>query len=559
MFKGSEIRKLVVLGTLCGIVLIACVSLYLMVSSRHNLSRQTSEMKTAMAEQIADNLQRCYRSMEDYLKGFEGMELTVDVGELLDSGKLYDFFNASIMGTYNADFCMYFTGEELVAAEAKPGVQIPSLEPGAIETGAEYAVLDSIDGREGVFFLFQKEGIAPQDTVIYAIDDTAQVTALRRAYQEDKSAMVKRQLIVVAVIFLAIIALSIALMYLFIDRLLKKPILRLNDKARTITRGGVTEFEEVKENSLFANLQRLLNSGRTILGKAGGGSTAGAEGDKPVGNREINKVIAVWTAVTASLLLISTVIILVSSIALMNGKTDAILSRVEAEMAEYFSHAYDSVTAYAKKSLGTYVGREIWDPHSTIDREAAIEHLNNLLRSAFDCDAAVAYIEDESGGRYFEALKEGVELEGEKPDRIGEPVSIREGYFEEGDLVIVMMENNEYPGYANQFTYYIVNVTTQADVLDDLYRSGASSLLANQLAILLVFLALCLLISPLVIALSIRRYITRPILELNAWSERIIEGDLEGEVRVDEGSAFAEVQRLLKKAQELLRLVQGGE
>ncbi len=48
-------------------------------------------------------------------------------------------------------------------------------------------------------------------------------------------------------------------------------------------------------------------------------------------------------------------------------------------------------------------------------------------------------------------------------------------------------------------------------------------------------------------------YITRPILELDAVSEKLMEGDLDMEIEVDEKSSFADIQRLLVKARDLLK------
>ncbi len=64
-------------------------------------------------------------------------------------------------------------------------------------------------------------------------------------------------------------------------------------------------------------------------------------------------------------------------------------------------------------------------------------------------------------------------------------------------------------------------------MLEDLYQSGSSSLLTSQLWLSLIFLALCLVLSPLAMAWATMHYITRPILELDAVSERLIEGDLD--------------------------------
>jgi methyl-accepting chemotaxis protein len=147
-----------------------------------------------------------------------------------------------------------------------------------------------------------------------------------------------------------------------------------------------------------------------------------------------------------------------------------------------------------------------------------------------------------------------VELKKPLPTSIGDPVTIYQDYYRPGDLVIVLMNPSDYPGFGDdQFAYFVIDITKQAGVLDDLYRTGSSSLLKGQLLLSLIFLLLCLVLSPLAMAWATRKYITRPILELDAISARLMEGDLEVEIAVDEKSSFADIQRLLVRARDLLK------
>ncbi len=555
MFKGKEVRKLVLVSTLCCVLLIVSMSLFLILSSRNNLREQTDRMKTAMAEQIADRLQSCYASMSEYLMTNQGMEFTADnmQAALGNIDMLLGFFNDSILGTYDADFVIYRTGTGKVVAASKPGLEVPDV-PSDIAGGEQgYVILNQLGDREGTFFVLDKPGIFPGDEVILGIDNTSQVDTIKQVYEDEKSRMVKQQVIGMGILFLLILAFSVAVIYIFINRLLRRPMERLNEEASDLIRGKPAIEEEVREGSIFANLQRLLNSGRVILGRGAEVSTADDYTRESLGNREVNKVIAVWTLVTTVIFLASTVILLLSSIAMMNARTDDIVESVGQEMASYYSGAYDSIVGYAKANTGAYVGNDIWDPDFTGDRLDSIERLTIILRYAFNCDAAVTYVETPSGDQYLVSFGEGVELK-EKPARISDSVTIYEGYYEPGDLVMVMMNPVDYPGFGeNQFEYYVVNVTPQARVLEDLYQSGSSSLLNYQLLLSLIFLLLCLALSPLTMAWATMRYVTRPILELDDISGKLMEGDLDMEITVDEKSAFAGIQRLLKRAQELLR------
>ncbi len=553
MFKGIEIKKLVLVSTLCCVLLIASVSVYLIFSSRSNLRSQTDRMKTAMAEQIAGHLQYCYASMADYLRGID-IQFGSSMQELLsNSAALYDFFMTSILRAYNADFIVVYSGEKVTASAASPGLQVPQNLDLGMTGGEEYAVVDEIGGRQGTFLVINKPGLIPGSSMLYVIDNTSQDAAIRQAYEDEKSDAIRQQVWGVIILFLLILALSLLIIYISIRRWLGRPMERLSREAREIMRGEAGAEEEVREGSIFANLQRLVNSGRVILGK-GEAAGGGGETEKPIRRREISKVIAVWAAVTTLLFLASTIILLVTSISLTNSKTEEILNSVDQEMADYYAGCYDSIIDYTKTNPDVYIGAELWNPDATIDRDATIERLANLVRVTFDCDANVAYVEPGGKGKYYTSVKEGVELKEPLLTEVGDSINIYEGYYREGDLVILNMNPSDYPGFGEgQFEYYVVNVTPQADVLEGLYEDGTSSLLTSQLLLSLLFLLLCLAFSPLVMAWATMRYVTRPIIELDTISEKLMEGDLNVEITVDERSAFADMQRLLKRAQEMLQ------
>jgi hypothetical protein len=553
MFKGKEIKKLVLVSTLCCVLLIVSVSLFLILTSRNNLHRQTEKMKTAMAEQLSSHLQSCYQSMAEFLKSTPGIQFGSSAQAQFNSKDIIEFFTTSLLKAYDSDFAIVYTGNQVTASASRPGLEAPDIEPG-IAGDEEYVILNELGGRQGTFLVMDKPGLIPGGSVIFAIDNTEQIAAIKQAYEDEKSSAIRQQVIGVAILFLLLLALSLAIIYISITRWLGRPISRLGKEAREIMRGESPPAEEVREGSIFANLQRLLNSGRVILGKGGMDPSAAATTESSFEKREINKVIALWAVITTLLFLASTIVMLVTSIAMTNTKTNEILTNVDREMADYYSSCYDSIIGYTKTNPDVYVGKELWDPNAPINREATIERLVNLVRVTFNSDAAVAYVEPASGGKYYTAVREGVELKKPLPTSIGDPVTIYQDYYRPGDLVIVLMNPSDYPGFGDdQFAYFVIDITKQAGVLDDLYRTGSSSLLKGQLLLSLIFLLLCLVLSPLAMAWATRKYITRPILELDAISARLMEGDLEVEIAVDEKSSFADIQRLLVRARDLLK------
>lgn len=483
-----------------------------------------------------------------------------------DKEALYRFFASTILKTYSADYITIYSGGRELLSDSQPGLEPVDLPAGTASPDMEYAVLGELEGRRGSFLLFEKRGLFAGDQVVYAIDNTGQQLSIKQAFEDKKSSMIRQQVTLVAVIFLALMALSLALINLSINRYLARPIALLGEKARRLLRGDKVKSEKVDEGSVFANLQALLNSGGVILEK-GGRAEKGGEGAAPsVGRKETDLVMLIWAAVATLLLAGSTLILLSSSIAMLNQKAETILRSAEEEMADYYGACYDSVLPAGQSNTDVYIGRDLWKPEVEMDRLPSIERFNSLLRDSFDCDVSLVQMQPEKGSfageeRRFISVKKGMEGDRAAVEvaRMGEEVRIVPDYHEKGDLFIELMHRTDYPGMgAGQFEYYRIDVTPQARTLEELYSSSSSALLRNQLLLGLLFLLLCLALSPLAMAWATRRYITRPILQLDEASRRIMDGDLATRVEVDEKSSFADMSRLLEEAREVLRRAEEG-
>ncbi len=569
MFRGREVRRLVAVSTVFCLLMIVSVTLYLALSSRAELREQTDNMQMAMAREIAGHLQGCYESMVSFLQSDEGIEFGASVLRLMsDKEALYRFFASTILKTYDADYITIYSGKDLLLSESRDGLDTVDLSGGEVPEGKEYEVVGELAGRGGSFLLFEKPGLYAGDRVVYAIDNTSQVGSIKRAFEEKKSGMVRQQVTTVAIIFLALMAIALALIHLSINRYLARPIAALGDKARRLLQGERLRREEVREDSVFANIQRLLNSGGVILEKgetAEGADASPSPADTRMRRREVDLVMLIWAGVTTMLLAGSVAILLTSSIAMLNQKADAIMHGVDREMAHYYSECYDSVLPAGQSNADVYIGRDLWKPEVQMERLPSIERFNSLMRDSFDCDVALVQVQPEKEGfpgevRRMVSVKKGREDRSEvSAVRLGETPRITRGFYGEGDLVIEMMHRTTYPGMGEeQFEYYRIDVTPQAQALEELYRSSSGALLRNHVLLGLLFLLLCLVLSPLAMAWATRRYITRPILDLDAVSGRIMEGELDTRVEVDEKSAFADIARLLERARDLLKRAEQG-
>lgn len=281
MFRGKEIKKLIAISTFCCLLMIVTLSLYLTISSRNNLREQTDKMKTAMAEEIAGYLQSTYANMGHYLKDYEGIEF----GEgMLDKVKTidvaYGFLADSISKTYNADFVVVFSGDKIITSVSKPNITIPEDIKSLSDEIKDYTILEKLGEAKGTFLVFHKQGAIPGDKVIFSIDNTEQINTINSIYQDEKSRAVNEQIITASILFIILLTFSLIIILFSINHYLNKPISRISSEARAVIGGSSARMETINESSIFANLQRLINSGQTIIGKEGFKNTCSEKTDK---------------------------------------------------------------------------------------------------------------------------------------------------------------------------------------------------------------------------------------------------------------------------------------
>ncbi len=202
------------------------------------------------------------------------------------------------------------------------------------------------------------------------------------------------------------------------------------------------------------------------------------------------------------------------------------------------------------------VGQELWnpDPNASIDRLGTLERMRILLKNSYNADYA-AYITD---GQVKYSTEGSAELPG-LPKEYAEGYTIMHDVESPGDTYIGLCKKTDYPiiGPEDQYIYTIVNITTQADAITNLYQDSRSQLLWSQLIIALILLVLSALLAAFGIGWAVLKYVAAPVRRLDELSSQVMDGSLKEDVVVDEDSSFSGIQRLLKQGQELLRKMNG--
>ena len=266
------------ISALCCLLMIGSISAFLIVSSRQHLESQADKMEAALAETIARRLDASFDRITDFLKATEAGPLSIDMFELLkDTRRLVTFYTGCALSVYDCEYAVNLDGDQTYIFMSREGLGeggFPAREFDGMETGrgeAVFKIVDSIPGREGTFILLIHQVVVPtlgRDlTLALVVDATGQAEALSKAYNEDKSDMVAKQVLFSVLIFLGLLIVSIVGFYYAIRRRLSDPIEAINTSARRIVSGERIRLEEPDEKSIFYNLQMLLRSGMVIFEK----------------------------------------------------------------------------------------------------------------------------------------------------------------------------------------------------------------------------------------------------------------------------------------------------
>ncbi len=134
-----------------------------------------------------------------------------------------------------------------------------------------------------------------------------------------------------------------------------------------------------------------------------------------------------------------------------------------------------------------------------------------------------------------------------------ERLGSREGFFVSVfvpvDLGKVVPSLKDRQIYVNM----IVDRTEEMEETEAYFRDQRNSLLVRLFIVGAIAAALSLLITTLGLRNLTRKYVVEPIEKMNRQAQEIVEGTFQGEVQVDERSAYAPLQGLLRSGQKVLQ------
>lgn len=274
---GHEMRNFLLLVSALVVVLIVAVILYTTFDSINRINQDAEREKDNVEQSLAD----FYVESTDASMGMSRnpviiASLSPTLMESMGEGNLtpmLDFLTALLKPVYTAEYVAYIFQGDIMASSLGEGIEESDLPTTMPEESDEiqYEVLGEFNGEEGYFFSvylpFSMPGIQGAFMNLL-IDRTEQIEAIDAVYDAEKSDLITRQIIIgVVAIVVALLLTLLGVRYLA-RRYITGPIDRLAAVSHSIMEGTFEGEVEVEEGSDYADIQRLLQSGKTILDRA---------------------------------------------------------------------------------------------------------------------------------------------------------------------------------------------------------------------------------------------------------------------------------------------------
>lgn len=556
MFRFIEVKRILLVATACCVITILSTSAFLFFSSQRNLKNMTARMQDAMAVQLAEHIKVSFKELTERNALTPLSNGALSLEELLEKpDETFSFLISAVRAACNGNSAALFVQNELVAASFMEGAGESPPSPQLVSTNDDFAILDSYDDQAGCFIVLSKPGFMPGQQIVIVINNTSQIEQISKTFNRQKSSMLKSQLMATGLIYAFLSIVSLIIILYTIRKYLSNPLRKLADSAQLAISGESIKGLTVEEGSIFTNLNRLLKSGKAILEKAVVPERKACHSEKSEkrGGREIRKVAIYWILFTGALCAVIVSVILIVSISIMNSKMDEIRDNVAEAMANYYSKAYDSDLSYVKASKNVFVSSDFYNADVERDRSSEIENMYGLLRATYDADMAAFVTRTEEGFEWIAAEKRGAPLYSKK-EALGDDVRVERNMHNEGDLILFVKADAFIPGYSKDSQALIIaDITEQALELEKLNKAGRKSLFGIHLAIIIIFSIIAAILTPIGLGYALERYITKPIVELDELSERIMGGSFYEKIQINSDSAFADMHILLKAAQDVLR------
>ncbi len=273
--SGHEMRKFLLFVSLLVVVLIVVVILYTTFDSISRINQEAEREKEgvvgALVSYLAVSAEASAGLARDpIISRVFSEEMTASFAQG-DMSMISEFLAAILRPLYDAEYTVVVLDGEPVAASVKKGLdfdEFPSAVPGEGDE-VTYEVLDSFNGIDGYYISFYRPFSIPgvNGFLNFMVDRSEQIQAIDAKYEDEKSDLITRQ-ITIGIVAVVIAALLTTLgVYFLTRRYITAPIEKLAADSHNIMEGTFEGEVKVVEDSDYADIQRLLQSGKVLMEK----------------------------------------------------------------------------------------------------------------------------------------------------------------------------------------------------------------------------------------------------------------------------------------------------
>ena len=274
--SGNEMRKFLILVSVLVILLIIAVIVFTTWDSISRINDVAEREKGNVVQSLVDFYVESSAASERLQ--FDPVILESLNPSLMESfgqgdiAPMLSFLVAMIRPMYTAEYVSYVHEGEVQTSSAVEGVEVAVMPTDLPEESDEiqYVMLDEFNGVEGSYIsIYRPFGMPGMEGAFmnFVIDRTEQIEAIDAAYEDEKSSLITRQIIIgIIAIIIALLITTIGVYYLA-KRYITGPIEAIADTSHQIMEGTYEGEVEVDEDSDYADLQRLLQSGKMLLDK----------------------------------------------------------------------------------------------------------------------------------------------------------------------------------------------------------------------------------------------------------------------------------------------------
>jgi len=272
--RGHEMRKFLIAISVLVVLLIVMVIVFTSVDSIERINREMEKEEERVTLQLVDYMKTSLNEVAatgsdtELMEGILNPEFMIST-DIKDQLRMLQFLTEIQRAQFAADYMTFVSNGMVLSSSTKEGLEItefPTEMP-----AEEYEVIEELGGRQGTFIVvFQGTELSPlaeDEFVSVAVDRTEQFEVMEDFYAGEKSDLITRQ-IIIGLVAVAIAALLTTLgVYFLTRRYITAPIEKLAADSHSIMEGSFQGQVEVVEESDYADIQRLLQSGKVLMEK----------------------------------------------------------------------------------------------------------------------------------------------------------------------------------------------------------------------------------------------------------------------------------------------------